>query len=1484
MRITLMLVVAIGIAVGSLADTEYANGYTWTYRINGDTAEIGSSSWAACAISPKPSGAVTIPSTLGGKIVTSIGSCAFYDCKNLSGVTIPAQVTKIGSSAFYRCKALKGVTIPDGVSSIGGSAFYFCTALTEMTIPNGVTSIERSTFNDCSGLKSIKLPEKLESIGDSAFYRCTGLTTIAIPNRVRSIGNNAFSGCTGLTGLTIPDGVISIDVYAFSGCASLRNITIPASVTSVGENAFSDCNAVKTATVPGWQCGIPFHYVTELTISPGTTSIRDSAFKGCINLLRVNIPASVTSVGNGAFSGSTNIVDVMVPGWDCNMPLGNVTNVVISAGARNIKDSAFRSCRGINSITIPNSVTSIGDYAFYGCSGLRSVPFPTTVNYIGSNAFSYCTKLTSIAIPNGLSSIKASTFYGCTSLTSVSIPASVTSIGAKAFSSCGLTKVNISDMGAWCSINFASSDALSLYQANLYLNGSLVTNLVIPDGVSRIRAYAFYGDSRIKSVTIPSTVTSIESSAFLNCSGLTSVHISDVAAWCGIRFASSDVNPLNYAHNLYINGSLVTDLVIPDGVTNIHKYAFFSCNSLASVTIPNSISCIEDGAFEGCRGLKGVHISDIASWCSICFKSWYANPLSYAHKLYLNGSLVTDLIIPKGVTEVGDYTFYGCSDLASVNMPIGVTRLGYCVFKGCGELKNVTLPDSIIEIGMMAFDKCVGITSVTIPQYACSSKLSSIFESSYQSLKSVIIVDGVKRINTNLFTGCASLKKVSAPVEIAEELAEALIDKIDDVEFVWTGISDVGDVEWKLDSETVHTGLVSWQSGRISNNQVSHFELNVGAAGRLSFWWKASSEFEGNDIYDYAYLSIDGFARGTRIVNGDMYRLDGVAIGGNTDWTNVVIDVSGSSPHTIRWSYCKDDIDEANVGNDCVWLDDVVWTPLVSVSFDIVGATGVVPGSTMELVGSNLLLPGAYGFAWDGYEFVGWNDGIKTYAAGDRYEIPDGDVIFTAQWVRKSVLSFSLEGGAGTAPAEIKEVPGTRLSLPMAIGFDRENYMFVGWSDGLEVYEPGAQYEITDHDVAFSAVWLANTLSAPDISSTDVTNGGTAEAEFATITITADKDSEVHYTTDGSAPTALSPLYIKPFMADGMSVTIKAIAVRENYFDSAITTFSFTRKPYSLAECIGVDDVEVSTGGYSNWSRILGWEAQDGIAALKSGAIGNSQTNWVQITVSGAGQLSFWWKVSCEGTNRGKRRDGCTFLVDNVEVRYTDGTTNGWSQVTTEVFGVGEHTFKWAYGKNGNGTSEGEDCAWLDEVVWTSYIDPIPAVAVDADTATVNAAVDGAGFVDAAVKVAIGGSATEYNAFKKWADGVKGATGDALAGEAAVVANAHAAAAYLLGAERLFVNDPTVEIGELAIVDGESAGTTTMTVAVTVKDGESAVAVSVANVAAMFEATSDLGDWDGAAKLTPTVTTSGTDASGKMTFVVTPGDGTAAKAFLRIKR
>lgn len=187
----------------------------------------------------------------------------------------------------------------------------------------------------------------------------------------------------------------------------------------------------------------------------------------------------------------------------------------------------------------------------------------------------------------------------------------------------------------------------------------------------------------------------------------------------------------------------------------------------------------------------------------------------------------------------------------------------------------------------------------------------------------------------------------------------------------------------------------------------------------------------------------------------------------------------------------------------------------------------------------------------------------------------------------------------------------------------------------------------------------------------------------------------------------------------------------------------------------------------------------------------------------------------------------------------------------------------------------------------------IQEIPVDAAPEAVTNAIEAAGFADADVKGVIGGSAAEYNAFKTWAASVKRTAGSAspatAAGEEAVVANTNAAAAYLLGAERLFENAPTVEIEEVSLGDsdemggGVGANGSTMTLAVTVKDGEVPVSCVATKVAALFEATGDLGDWTGAAKLTPTVKVE-TGEGATMRFTVTPGDGTQPRAFLRIHK
>ena len=161
------------------------------------------------------------------------------------------------------------------------------------------------------------------------------------------------------------------------------------------------------------------------------------------------------------------------------------------------------------------------------------------------------------------------------------------------------------------------------------------TSVTIPDSVTSIGDYAFQNCSGLTSVTIPDSVLSIGYDAFYNCSGLTSIHITDLAKWCGISFDNYMSNPLYCAENLYLNGNLVTELTIPDGVSSIGNYAFSYCRGLTSVTIPDSVTSIGDYAFWDCRGLTTVYYAGTeAEWSKISIDSDNSNLTSATRYYY----------------------------------------------------------------------------------------------------------------------------------------------------------------------------------------------------------------------------------------------------------------------------------------------------------------------------------------------------------------------------------------------------------------------------------------------------------------------------------------------------------------------------------------------------------------------------------------------------------------------------------------------------------------------------------------------------------------------------------------------------------------------------------------------------------------------------------------------------------------------------------
>ena len=331
-----------------------------------------------------------------------VSASAFSGCESLEEITLPKQIQWIGMQAFEHCYNLKEIVIPEGVERIGQMAFQHCRSLESIQFPDSLETIEYIAFIGCKSLKSVELPKNLKTVGQSIMKDCTSLERIEIPGSLKVINECAFSGCTALKEVVILSGTQEITNLSFENCASLERIVIPPTVRRIDTTAFEGCGDVTIYTTYGtyaqnYAANNEVSYVPEEHVGDVYTAQEDWQYKiieDGVELVyyagtasQVSIPATldgkpVTSIGDIAFFP-----------WDSGENT-TLKELIIPEGIKNIGESAFENCCGLEELILPFSLETIGDKAFYNCKNLESIAIQKNVTKIGKETFGNCEKLT----------------------------------------------------------------------------------------------------------------------------------------------------------------------------------------------------------------------------------------------------------------------------------------------------------------------------------------------------------------------------------------------------------------------------------------------------------------------------------------------------------------------------------------------------------------------------------------------------------------------------------------------------------------------------------------------------------------------------------------------------------------------------------------------------------------------------------------------------------------------------------------------------------------------------------------------------------------------------------------------------------------------------------------------------------------------------------------------------------------------------------
>ena len=722
---------------------------------------------------------------------------------NLKSVIIPDCVTTLGHNAFSHNRNLKSVDLGAGEDLMIMSNVFYNTGLTSVYIGKNVRFIGEYSFMDLDDLtafeidpdnpyytaedgviynknktKLIAVPsgktgsfvisKDIEVIGFGAFEN-SKLSEITIEDgsALVTLGYRAFYGAKNITHFTVPKSVVSIDYYAFAecdklvtvefeegsrisgvyegaffGCRSLKNITLPDTVVEISDYAFYACESLDTLPLSEntgvlgiYSNAFAYTGISELDLPEALYDIGDYAFRAIPIKELVIEPEDVRilEIGLGAFADCDRLESVTLPftGRTMDDPERCWFGFIFGSGYQDY-DPEFVP-ESVKNITIThqkvyNVPNNIGiDRSFYRLEHVETVTLPEDTYFIGPETFIGFKSLKSFDIPYTITDISDAVFYDCYSLKEMYLPDNVERVGVSAFAYCiSLKEVHLNE-----GLKIIDGGDPGAFEACVF------EEIDLPDSLERISYYAFCECENLKRIIIPEKVKFDGSAGmFANCSSL------------------------EYA---YVKCDTVAEEM------------FSGCKSLKTVTLSDDYTQIGDRAFMYCEKLQNIEISD---------KLERIGSDAFAECT----SLEMPVILPEGLTEIGDAAFYN-TDITYLSLPSTLKTIGRSAFEHCKNLAlDLVIPEGVERIDDWAFND-TGITSVVIPHSMkylgdsfaeCTSMKKAVIRaelteiggfgclSENSALEEVVMPDTVRVIRNGAFRNCSHMKLSELPSSLLE--------------------------------------------------------------------------------------------------------------------------------------------------------------------------------------------------------------------------------------------------------------------------------------------------------------------------------------------------------------------------------------------------------------------------------------------------------------------------------------------------------------------------------------------------------------------------------------------------------------------------------------------------------------------------------------------------------------------------------------------